>query len=283
MSLDLDTRLANGAAWAALGKVSSTLRSDVMHANRDLASALQNYLTKGKEGTLNSVIEQHLNYSMRGYVRAAFAHIEGTLYTLKQVALALNRCIPTFSEAELFVPREVVPEVSDNGMPRERGKYIMNPIVNMKLTFKMVQKVYKLEHETAFSGSGWDAFREATQIRHTVTHPKSLETLIIWEPSKDDSVDRLQPVTEGWFWYDATYQQLLSDMTDALPRLFSEERVQAIRTPSEEHEDTELFNRDPILWFENYEQRNATNARLLRENSALRPADATPDSSEGDE
>src|ERR1051325_3802506 len=61
----------------------------------------------------------------RSFVRAAFAMIEGTVFNLKQIALALSKNDKGgFSQAELVMLQEVSYDLDDKGATKSQVKFI---------------------------------------------------------------------------------------------------------------------------------------------------------------
>ena len=73
-------------------------------------------------------------------------------------------------------------------------------------TFKSAVKVHakarNLELQISFGSQGWEQFRKAVDLRHQITHPKSLETLNI-------TLDDLKVVEEAMDFFRQVTAQFL--------------------------------------------------------------------------
>lgn len=103
----------------------------------------------------------------RAYIRAVFALIEALVFTSKQ---AILRDRMNYSDAEMAMLREETYNVS-KGAAFSQMKFI--PIEeNFRFMLAMMNRRAKEEHKESFDGAGWQAFKQATKIRHRLTHPK---------------------------------------------------------------------------------------------------------------
>ncbi|WP_199453473.1 hypothetical protein [Vibrio owensii] len=110
-------------------------------------------------------------YSMRAYVRAVFAFIEGNNSNLQQLCLLSNeRGFISLSEKQvkLFTHRT------------ERGKPRQTPLLeNTKNTIKILCESHNITNPVSFDGKGWEGLVKAISIRNRLTHPKSTKDLCL--------------------------------------------------------------------------------------------------------
>lgn len=122
-----------------------------------------------------------LQFWRRAFVRALFAFIEGTLYRMKQIALA-SQFPPTvdFSLPEQALLAEESYDLDDNGNARA-GSAKISLSRNIKFSFRAFAKAYLAEFELKTNERGWDAFTKSIKIRDRLTHPKLATDLIASE------------------------------------------------------------------------------------------------------
>ena len=132
-------------------------------------------------------------YAKRALVRAFFAQVEGLSYQLRQVTIASLRDTGQLSPAEVQLLREVRESIDDRGNVREVTSYLSFPD---SVLFSM--KIYVKNHGAKFdidkNHPGWSAFKQATQTRHRVTHPKNAASLEI----ADSDVRNLETASSWW-------------------------------------------------------------------------------------
>lgn len=119
-------------------------------------------------------------------VRTLFAAIEGIVYALKQNILDLSEVqnIPLFSynvnlsSSEYAMLAEEEYYLDNGGVARTSVKFLRLS-ENLRFTFSILARVYELECEIDVGASGWSDFKQALQIRHRLTHPKSVDDLVV--------------------------------------------------------------------------------------------------------
>lgn len=118
----------------------------------------------------------------RTTIRALAATLDGIVFCLKQTALATGPMNGfKFSEKELFFLSEEVVEPTNGKKPK-----LPSFRENLKQTFKMFAKTYKVPCPTDFNKDGFAALCETYELRHRLVHPKSYMTFCV----KDDEKQR---------------------------------------------------------------------------------------------
>jgi len=124
-------------------------------------------------------------------IRTLFSIIEGMCYRMK--VIALNREMShrvEFSPQEFAMLKERYYFLDDNGKARWR-KALLPIKSNIKFTFKMFARAMAVNFNLELEKSkGWNSFTKAIDIRHRITHPKKLSSLIV---TKDDLDVSFQP------------------------------------------------------------------------------------------
>jgi hypothetical protein len=134
-------------------------------------------------------------FDRRTYIRAFFASVEGLMFAFNQTAIAA--CDGGFLKlepAEVAVLREETYHLSDNGIPSVSKKYA-SFLPRCRFVVAIFARSLGVEYRVPVDGAGWQAFREAVDIRDRVTHPRSLEN---GQLSDED----LQLVHQAHDWYE---------------------------------------------------------------------------------
>jgi hypothetical protein len=141
---------------AFLEHISGTYLDDVHEARRRLdASSLQ--------------------FDRRAYIRAVSASVEGLIFEFKQVALVAHEAgVVTLAPEEVAILREETYDLAENGRPVIRKK-LSSLLPTLRFVIPLFGRTLGVQYEPAVDGAGWQAFRQAVEIRNRVTHPRSLE------------------------------------------------------------------------------------------------------------
>jgi hypothetical protein len=115
--------------------------------------------------------------SRRDFVRAAFAAIEGWLWNYRQEVQDIVGSCRAFSALEESALAEISYAISDTGALQEQARYL--PITNM---FRFVTRIAEAQcgqQLVDFSSADWANFKQSIAIRNRITHPKSIEDLML--------------------------------------------------------------------------------------------------------
>jgi hypothetical protein len=130
----------------------------------------------------------------RGYVRSTFGMVEGITNYLKTLALrAGERNRALFTAAETALLREESYAINAKGEAYVQPRFIKiedNLVFALRMYLRGTPTSLELERD----GPGWKAFKDAIAIRNRVTHPRSLEDLLLTDPEVD-SIRR----ADRWF------------------------------------------------------------------------------------
>jgi hypothetical protein len=113
----------------------------------------------------------------RALVRASWAHIEGTVFAVKRLLLrACDLGSVDLSAAEREFLSELLVIVDSAGNAKLESKWF-DTLSNIKRTFKLDASHFDLDWRPDFGTGGWEQLIQFLDIRHRVTHPKSVEQL----------------------------------------------------------------------------------------------------------
>jgi len=113
-------------------------------------------------------------FMRRAYVRSVFAAIEGNNFNMKQTAFEVSRRSGAdFSEEEIGLLKEESYELNDKGEAYAQAKFIQLP-KNVRFAFKAYAHAFQIDYELKVDDSGWMNFKEALELRHRLTHPKTV-------------------------------------------------------------------------------------------------------------
>jgi uncharacterized protein YigA (DUF484 family) len=148
----------------------------------------------------------------RSFVRAAFAMIEGSVFNLKQIALALSKHGKgRFSQAELVMLEEVSYDLDDKGATKSQVKFI--PLAkNIKFAFSSAARAFGVAYELKVDDAGWNGFKDALVIRNRITHPKSIDDLKLSEKE-------VQTVVDAAEWFLRVQRELIQTMMARMEKL----------------------------------------------------------------
>tara|TARA_R110001583_G_scaffold194643_1_gene366076 strand:+ start:587 stop:1087 length:501 start_codon:yes stop_codon:yes gene_type:complete len=128
-------------------------------------------------------------FSRRTYIRTVFALVEGTSHLLMTSALRFDELREnsalTSGDLDFLV-----------------GRSKKTTCDTFKSAVKVHAKARNLELQISFGSQGWEQFRKAVDLRHQITHPKSLETLNI-------TLDDLKVVEEAMDFFRQVTAQFL--------------------------------------------------------------------------
>lgn len=119
----------------------------------------------------------HSPFSLRTYVRAFFAYVEGWAYLSKQMVLEepiLHVVAPTAKEQSIL-----------------RGDRFIPLDDNIKFVFAVTSKCFGSTYKLDASGREWQAFRDSIQIRNRLMHPKKPADLTL-SPSEFEAAREAQ-------------------------------------------------------------------------------------------
>ena len=130
----------------------------------------------------------------RAFVRACWAYVEAVVFSIKRythVACHLggvelrSQDISFLSETQLILEAD--------GSVKEK-QVLIRTLENVKQTFRLSSRIFDLDWTPGFGTTGWKNFRGALELRHRLTHPKT-----IGEIEVDDDAFKLQESAAVWF------------------------------------------------------------------------------------
>jgi len=146
-------------------------------------------------------------YAQRALVRAFFAAVEGLSYQMRQVTLASLAGTEFVTEQEVQLLREVRHSLNDKGQPKQGPSFLPFP-ESLLFSLSIYAKNHGAKFEVDRSQHGWNALRQTTQVRNSVTHPKAPESLTLTDAD-------LQALMDASRWWQATLLSLLKACDEA--------------------------------------------------------------------
>jgi Fe-S-cluster containining protein len=183
-----------------------------------------------------SLIEKDENNQSlrRMYCRTFFAAVEGSLNYIKPLLRNFNESmIRPFAtmvdniglEHEIRYLTDVVPvqeanllldvalRVNDAGGVKPSPSFT-NFKPNFKFTFRMIDRIYKLDCSPNYKeNKGWAALEQSVAVRNRITHPKS-------DHSHDISDDELKQIDAAQKWFLPFFDDALEQMGAAMVNLY---------------------------------------------------------------
>lgn len=151
--------------------------------------------------------------------RNAFAWIEGVVYAMKQIAAQADDVFPdnVFLPGEISLLNEQAFLIDDLGHTKVSKTYPRTKR-NLRFAFRAMAKVFRCDFELDLSThDGWQSFQKALEIRHRLTHPKSLEIL-------DVSNSELDILFKAISWFGNQFSSLVEASTNSVQNLITESR-----------------------------------------------------------
>lgn len=144
------------------------------------------------------------DFLRRAAVRATFACVEGVIFGLKQLALALpTKNTYTLTAAEEALLREKTYKIDKKGMAGE-DKAKIGLSSNLLFTFYIVAKIMGESSPIDVSKNEWKIFKDAIEIRDRLMHPKSVAALEV-------SDEEIQKVNQAYCWFHNNLNSLFRD------------------------------------------------------------------------
>lgn len=145
----------------------------------DKFDELSDVVTEDLTETISHLNKKDCQYLRRAFLRQFFVWVEFQVHHIKQMVLIFhNTTLPVLSPEALAVLREEQPQLDQNGVLTTRPKFL--PLSrNLRFAFKVFANTFQSSYELDVSGTGWQAFRRAVDIRNRLTHPKVDATLTI--------------------------------------------------------------------------------------------------------
>src|SRR5712691_11330717 len=143
----------------------------------------------------------------RLYAKMFISHIESVLFTLRSEALEMAEMNSSeeFSQAELILLAGKTYVLSSKAEATERD-YSGGIKNDLKFAFRCFAKVFDLKYKPDYSGSGWQAFQDAVEIRNRITHPKNP---VISMTINDNEQEAMYKALN---WFLETYHGLLGEL-----------------------------------------------------------------------
>lgn len=149
---------------------------------------------------------------MRMRIRTMFAILEAVIYVWKQMALEYHpdpNCA-VFTQAERLFAQEQEYCLSDKGVVGTRRAKVSLK-TNVRFAYKMLAKSGSVNSELDVSGSEWQAFQKAIDVRDRITHPKNISDLNV-------TIEEHNAVTAAFGWLLVTFAKLHTKMVKQAQR-----------------------------------------------------------------
>jgi hypothetical protein len=121
----------------------------------------------------------------RIYIRSLFAMVESCIFRMKQDAMAIKK---DFSPEEILLLKETRGILDDSGRVKKANDHIRT-LPNLRFAFEAYTKALGINFKLNVADHRWDAFKNALETRHSLTHPKHFLDLVITDPDWQIVVD----------------------------------------------------------------------------------------------
>lgn len=137
-----------------------------------------------------------MGYQARGLIRSVFAYIEGATFFAKSTAyrICLKENIE-LSDGEKSFAKELEFQLKNNGQVKERKAHIRFED-NIRFMFNLQNKILKSNKSDSEQipyfnpdNQWWQQLKESIKVRDRLTHPKSLDDLVVSIQEINDTMD----------------------------------------------------------------------------------------------
>jgi hypothetical protein len=150
--------------------------------------------------------------SRRDLIRTLFVAIEGSVWELREHVRDIAASIDGLSPLMAMALKETSYIVTENGRLIEQPRFI--PLASMIRLVTSFAKELNPHLAVEFDGEGWADFKRSNKIRNRVTHPKSLDDLMI-------SSEDLTIAWSGFLWIHEHVEQVMRSTNEAASKYFS--------------------------------------------------------------
>ena len=125
---------------------------------------------------INSLTSEPENQMLRrAFVRACWAYVEGVTFAVKD-----------FMRVACQFDTERLTQEDHAFLANVRSPITVDPMENLKRTFRLAAYVFDLAWQPDFGGEGYQALHRSLQIRHRLTHPKSVKAIDVGQSDFKD-------------------------------------------------------------------------------------------------
>lgn len=132
-------------------------------------------------------------FQRRTHLRTLFAGIEGALFARRTLISELLKYDATegydahrLSHADRMLLDEIEYDLEDNGAVRTRNRNFQPFLKYSRFTLDVYFKYFRRPNPVDYAGTGWQAFRNAHEVRNRITHPKRISDLTISDEELHD-------------------------------------------------------------------------------------------------
>lgn len=176
---------------------------------RDIVDPLAKLLDDGAQSEFFLESDTNNQFARRNYIRNTFSCMEGSIWLLKEVCLKAtdsNGRKAKISVGEFLILSETNYELKSNGEIKKNQKKLKFTD-NIKFTFLMINKLFKMEIDLNVGSKSWEELLEAINIRNRIIHPKGVESLTI----SDEEIKICQNAVS---WYNSKIHQFIQKLLD---------------------------------------------------------------------
>lgn len=115
----------------------------------------------------------------RSFVRSCWAYVEAVTFSVKQYTYSVCQMgtVNISQDEYAFLGNMSVMVDIEGNIQIQRDP--TKTLANVKRTFKLSSEIFELEWRLNFGSKGWENLRDSLQIRHRLTHPKSVAEVMV--------------------------------------------------------------------------------------------------------
>lgn len=150
--------------------------------------------------------------SRRDLIRTLFVAIEGSVWELRKHVQDIAESIDDLPPLMALALKETSYIVTENGRLIEQPRFI--PLASMIRLVTSFAEALNPDLTVGFEGEGWADFKRSSKIRNRVTHPKSLDDLMI-------SSEDLTIAWSGFLWIHEHVERVMRSTNNAASKYFN--------------------------------------------------------------
>lgn len=141
----------------------------------------------------------------RSFVRSCWAYVEAVTFSVKQYTFSVCQMgtVNISQDDHAFLGDMLVVVDVEGNIQIQRDP--TKTLANVKRTFRLSAQIFGVDWKPNFGSKGWENLRDSLQIRHRLTHPKSVAEVMV-------SSNDIQIQKDGIDWFVDCFHEYLESI-----------------------------------------------------------------------
>jgi len=141
----------------------------------------------------------------RSFVRSCWAYVEAVTFSVKQYTFSVCQMgtVNISQDDQAFLGDMLVVVDVEGNIQIQRDP--TKTLANVKRTFRLSAETFGVDWKPNFGSKGWENLRDSLQIRHRLTHPKSVAEVMV-------SSNDIQVQKDGIDWFVDCFNEYLESI-----------------------------------------------------------------------